>query len=412
MTETQTTTTRFASASVLVLALTTGLTATNMAALGAFIPTISDEMHVSVPLLGQVTTAVFVLGAGFSLFSGPLADHIGKRRVIFIGLATLIISAAGTALAPSFGWLLATRLISAFSGGAVIGSALAMAGGAFTGDERRRAISWISTGTASAAIAGIPLMALLASATSWRVAYSVVAGLGLLWFMLILRLIPDDATHTRQPFRIAQILAAYRPLVGARPMHTLFLASLLRAISWVGVLTYLGAFFADQFGMSTGEIGWTYMVGGTAYFGGTKLSGGNLAGLEPRNAFALSVFAMGGLLCLTMLLPLNPFFSIGLLALAAVGGGVSWVLLVTLLASETPAGQGTTMALNSGVFSLGSALGGAAGGGLLALGAYPVMALGLAGFAVVATALVWLPSTALLPRRAAESASTKEGALP
>jgi predicted MFS family arabinose efflux permease len=171
-------------------------------------------------------------------------------------------------------------------------------------------------------------------------------------------------------------------------------------VTWIGVLTYVGAFFADEFGMSTREIGWAYMAGGTAYFGGTKLSGGSLGGLTPRNAFALSVAAMGGLLCLTLLLPVNPFFAIALLALAAVAGGVSWVLLITLLAGETPAGQGTTMALSSAVFALGSALGGAFGGGLLALGGYPALAVGLAGFAVAATALVWLPSTAMLPHHA------------
>ena len=411
MTTTQSTTARFASASVLVLALTTGLTATNMAALGAFIPTISDDLNVSVPLLGQVTTAVFVLGAGFSLFAGPLADHIGKRRVILIGLATLVVSAAGTALAPTYGWLLATRLISAFSGGAVIGSALAIAGATFSGDERRRAISWISTGTASAATAGVPLMALLASVASWRFAYWVVAGLGLLWVLCIRRLVPDDATHNQQPFRAQQILSAYRPLVGARPMLRLYLASLLRAICWIGVLTYAGAFFSDEFGMSTREIGWAYMAGGAAYFLGTKLSGGSLGGLTPRNAFALATAAMGGLLSLCLLLPIDPFFSLALLSVAAIAGGAAWVLLVTLLATETPAGQGTTMALNAAAFALGSALGGGFGGGLLALGGYPALALGLTGFAFAATALVWLPSTALVPRRAARQVERKGGAM-
>jgi predicted MFS family arabinose efflux permease len=228
--------------------------------------------------------------------------------------------------------------------------------------------------------------------------------------MLILRLIPDDATHTREPFRIAQILAAYRPLTGSRPMLVLYLASLLRAICWVGIATYLGAFFADEFGMSTREVGWAYMVGGTAYFGGTKLSGGSLGGLTPRHAFALATAALGGLLGLSMLLPAGPFGSVGLLALAATSGGVGWVLLITLLSSETPAGQGTTMALNAAVFSLGSALGGAAGGGLLALGGFPAVAVGLAGFAFTAAALVWLPSIAWLPRRA-KPAGTGGGAV-
>jgi predicted MFS family arabinose efflux permease len=58
-----------------------------------------------------------------------------------------------------------------------------------------------------------------------------------------------------------------------------------------------------------------------------------------------------------------------------------------MLSDETPAGQGTTMVLAVSVYSLGAAVGGAAGGLLLALGGYPALGAGLPVFAVAAAAL-------------------------
>lgn len=382
----------------LVLAMAAMLGMVNLASLGAFLPVISRDLNVSVPALGQVTTATFLGAACIAILAGPLSDLYGKRRLLVLGLATLALSAAGTWLAPTFGWLLAARLLSAISGGTLAGTTLAVAGTLFDGAERRRAMSWIASGIAAGAIVGIPFLTVVASLSSWRSAYAVLAGLTLFWIALSQWLLPNDAADGGR-LQLGTIVAAYHPLLGDRTMLTLNGSTILRASAWVGTLTYVGAYLGNEHGLSTSEIGWAYMLGGGGYFLGTKLAGGRLGALDLRTVYGLGTIAMGLLLGLAIALPIGPMAAIAMIAVAAIAGGLGYVALVTLVSSSSPAGQGTTMSLNAAVFQLGAALGGLFGGLLLAIGGYATLGLGLMGFAFLATALVWRPAPRARLRR-------------
>ncbi len=384
-----------ASVRPLVVALTLALAAmlgmVNGASLGAFMPDISRDLDVSVPLLGQITTAIFLGGTAISFCAGPLADLYGKRRILVIGLCAVSLSAFGTTFAPTYGWLLGTRLISAISAGILAGTTLAMAGTLFDGDERRRAMSWVASGMAAGAIIGIPLLTIIASFSSWRGAYAVISGIALVWIVLIRRLLPNDASDGG-PLRVRKILTAYKPLMRDRTMLQLYGSTIARAIGWVGTLTYIGAYLGEELGLATSQIGWAYMVGGGGYFIGTKVAGGRLGGRDLRAVYGIGTIAMGVLLGLAMALPVGAAAAIAIMGCAALAGGFGWVGLVTLVSTSSPAGQGTTMSLNAASFQLGSAFGGLFGGVLLATGGYPTLGIGLMGFAFLATSLVWRPA--------------------
>lgn len=54
------------------------------------------------------------------------------------------------------------------------------------------------------------------------------------------------------------------------------------------MLTYLGALLEERFGLSTGEIGLVYMIGGSGYFAGSLAAGSPLARLPARPLVAVS----------------------------------------------------------------------------------------------------------------------------
>jgi predicted MFS family arabinose efflux permease len=81
--------------------------------------------------------------------------------------------------------------------------------------------------------------------------------------------------------------------------------------------------------------------------------------------------------------------------IGAMLSGLASVGSTSLLAVESPAGAGTTMALNASLLNAGGAIGAAVGGILLAIGGYGAMAVGLPAFALLAAALVlWPPRPA------------------
>lgn len=375
-----------------ILATTAMLGMLNIASMGPLMAEISRDLMVSAPLLGQITAAIFMGSAVIGLFAGPLGDEYGKKRLIVMGLVIVSISAFGTVFAPTYGWLFAARVLSAFSGGLLTGTTLAIAGTLFSGARRRAAMGSIASGIALGPIIGIPALTLVASWASWRASYGVISGLGLISALLAYRYLVDDSNRSAGRFKMAKFQDAYRPLLRDRAMTRLYTASMIRAIGWVGMLTYLGAYLGQGLGLSVSRVGVATMIAGLGYFAGTKIAGGPVGDVNPRMLYGAATFACGVFLGLGIALPLGPTPAVTLLTVAAMSGGIGWVALISLISSESPAGQGTTMSLNSSVFTFGSAIGGAAGGVLLALGGYTGLGLGLMGFIMFAGGLVWRPN--------------------
>jgi predicted MFS family arabinose efflux permease len=213
-----------------------------------------------------------------------------------------------------------------------------------------------------------------------------VVGCGLLRLAL-----PSDPPISATPFRPRSIMTAYRPFVGHWAMSTLLAGSALRAIAWMGMLTYFGAFWVEERGLSISGSGLMLMIGGTGFFCGSLAAGGRLGRFDLRLLFAATTGAAITLLGLLYTLPVEPSALVLLLFAAGFLGAVSLVALTTLLASETPAAPATTMALNSSAVSLGSAFGAMAGGGLLAIGGYGVLGSGLTAFGIASALAVWRP---------------------
>ncbi len=382
------------------LTLTSFVGLLNGFALGPFLPAISADIGTSVPVLGQVATATFLITAIGGLVVGPLADRLGHRRMILAGLVTTLLSAAGTALAPGFGVLLITRMIGGIGGSVSSGVPLAVAGSRFAGDARRRALSIITATVAAGAVVGAPLLTSIGAALSWRAAFGFVAfltALALLGFGLFFpREAPrEDATGSL----LRGLVEAYLPLIAERRMVLLFGAALLQAIAWTGPFTYLGAFFEDQLGFTTQEIGYGYMATGAGFFAGSVLGGGRMRGVPLATIFALSTALIGVLWAAILIADAGPYLTVGMLVCLTVVGGIGRVAFTTLLANVSPAGAATTMVLNASTITLGAALGSLLGGSLIGLGGYRLLGVGLPVFAFSAALVLTLGHARNTPAR-------------
>lgn len=131
------------------------------------------------------------------------------------------------------------------------------------------------------------------------------------------------------------------------------------------------------------------MIAGAAYFLASLAAGGPLARLPARPLLAGGNAVMALLVGLVFSATLGVAGTVAVLAVTCAAGAIGWVGLAALLAAESPAGTGTTMTLNSALFNVGAAGGGAAGGLLLATGGYEALALGLPAFGLVSALLAW-----------------------
>ena len=356
--------------------------------LGPFLPAIAADLNTSVALVGQVMTAALVMVAVSGLISGPLADHIGHRRSISIGLAIITASAAVMALAPNYPILLAGGIIGGLGGSMTHGVAFGVVAERFSGDAQRKAVSYVQASATSANILGAPILTSIAAVTLWRGSYLFVAAMLLLTVYLVRRGI-SATPMPETSFSPRGVLSAYRPLLAERRTMTIYGASLLRSMGWMGPMLYIGAFYIEQLGFSIQEVGFALMVTGAGIFSGNLLAGGRLGVFNLRLLFAATTAMLSVALILIFTAPTGPFLTVGIAGVSAFITGVSFTALTALLASESPAGSSTTMVLNMSVLAAGGALGAAIGGvfvsvfGFSALGlVFPVFLLGAAALAL------------------------------
>lgn len=381
-----------------MLAIVFGPFMGNLIMLGVspFFPSISSDLGVSVPALGQVVSGMLLLSAVLALIVGPLADQYGHRRLLTIGVIAASTSLISFGLAPSYWFLILAGLIGGLATASLPSLSTAVAGSFFSGDERRRALGWSSSAGAGSAVVGVPLLVGLSDFVGWRTALIVagVVALGGIW--LIGAAIPRVTNDHRSRLAVRFLKDAYRPLLGHGPTARLLGATVLRNVCWSGYLTYLAALMHSRLGLTTAQIGAMFLIGGGMYVFGSLSTRRLLSKVNVRLTVALANASMGLMVALVFSGALGVPATLVMTTLTGIAAGVAWVSIVTLLAEESPAGAGTTMAANSAAFNLGAAGGGALGGLMLALGGYSSLGIVLALFALAGATLVSLRSHAIV----------------
>ncbi|TVR75307.1 MAG: MFS transporter [Sphaerobacteraceae bacterium] len=374
---------------LVVLCLAMFTSGMNAMGLQPFLVSVGEDLGVSVPSVGQAVTVTLLMSAVSGLIAGPIADHYGHRRLMVLGAAVLAVSAIGSALSPTYFIFMGFRLFGGLSLALLTGLALAIAGSYFAGEARRRALSVTVSAMSGTAILGVPLLSWIGDAFSWRWAFGTIGAIAIVLIPILATLIPSTLAPTRR-FRLSQLISSYRPLLAQRAMIALYIGSFLRAIFWLGILTYFGAFLIEEHGLTLQQVGITYMFGGLGFLIGSLAAGGRVGQFNHRTLFTI-VTVVGALFFgLAYTAPVGPIGAVLLLTIGGFFGAMGWVVLNTMMANESDAGAGTTMSLNTAIFNLGSAAGGAAGGAILAVGGYSAIGLTLPVLALIASVVVML----------------------
>lgn len=104
------------------------------------VPTIGRDLHASLGALQWVLTGYLVTVAALLLLSGAVADRIGRRRLVTVGLFVMFASAVLCAVAPTITVLIAARVAQGVGGAMVVPSSLALLNGTLREPDRARGI--------------------------------------------------------------------------------------------------------------------------------------------------------------------------------------------------------------------------------------------------------------------------------
>ncbi|HVU52104.1 MAG TPA: MFS transporter [Polyangia bacterium] len=131
-------------------------------------PAIQAAFHLTNRQVGYLAFANLVVFAAASLISGPVADRVGPRKVIFAGILVWSIATIGSALSSSFHVLLFFRALVGVGEGAYGPSANALLCADAPPEKRGRAMGIYNVGMALGGTLGLCLGALLEPLIGWR----------------------------------------------------------------------------------------------------------------------------------------------------------------------------------------------------------------------------------------------------
>jgi DHA1 family bicyclomycin/chloramphenicol resistance-like MFS transporter len=203
------------------------------------LPEIAATLSPDAPNAAQLVVTSFVLGMGIgTLFTGPLSDTFGRKRVILIGSGLYALAALACYFAPSLEVLLAARLLQGLAAAAPRTVAIAMVRDLFSGREMAKIMSFVMMiFTIVPALA--PLMGQgIISLGGWHaifLAYILFAGLAMLW--LGLRQPETLPVENRRPLHLATLwtgtkeLFTHRIVVVSTLLQTLTLGCLFATLS-------------------------------------------------------------------------------------------------------------------------------------------------------------------------------------
>jgi EmrB/QacA subfamily drug resistance transporter len=172
------------------------------------LPSIGRDLQAGVAGLQWVVAAYTITLAALLMFSGSVADRIGRRTIFQVGLSLFILGSWLCSLAPSLGALIGFRVLQGAGGSMLNPAALGIITNTFTGPaERARAIGiWDGVFGLSMAL-GPVLGGVLVGAVGWRGIFWANIPVGLAATALTALFVPDSkAPRPRRADPVGQFL--------------------------------------------------------------------------------------------------------------------------------------------------------------------------------------------------------------
>lgn len=161
-------------------------------------PAMGAALDASGPAI-QLTMTTFLAGIVLGqLLIGPISDGVGRRRLMLAGTVAFTAFSLACALSPSVELLIGFRFLHGASGAIGMVLARAVLTDRFAGPALPRTFALLSQIMAIGPVLAPVLGGLVLSLGSWRTVFAVLAGFGLLQFVVVLLAIPESLPPERR----------------------------------------------------------------------------------------------------------------------------------------------------------------------------------------------------------------------
>lgn len=324
------------------------------------LPLLQREFGVSVSQSGWLVSAYALGYALFALIAGPISDRLDRRKVLLAGLVGFTVFTAACGGTWDFWSLFATRLLAGIAAAFVTPQIWASIPVTVAPSSIVKTMGYATAGLAIAQVAGIPIASFLSS-LGWRIPFFAIAAASVLLWILLYAKFPNVQPATAAKGRL---FAPYAHVGRSRPLMLSLVAYLLFQTGNFAALSFIGAWFAKDFGATQTMIGAAMIVIGLGNAIGSLTGSRLVVRLGQQRSLLLGIIALGVIYLVTAFVH-TMWIAVIILALGMLVGGFLFPVLMSELQSHTDLARGTVSSLSNAAMYAGTTIGGAVGGYLL-----------------------------------------------
>ncbi|MEU1376380.1 MFS transporter [Streptomyces triculaminicus] len=325
------------------------------------LPNVADDLHTSVPTAGYLVSA-YALGVvvGAPLLTA-LGSRIPRKRMLILLMALFTVGNLASALAPSFGPLVAARVLAGLPHGAFFGVGSVVAARLVAPGRQARAVATMFLGLTVANIVGVPAATLLGQHLGWRATFLVVAAIGLAAMAALARLIP------RLPPEQGAGLGKELRALGGRQVLLGLLTTVFGFAGVFAVYSYLSAMTVEVTGFSETSVTFVLALFGVGMTLGV-LAAGPLTDRAPRPTLYGALAGLAAVLVVLDLVAHVKWAVLVAVVLLGAAGSMTSTPLQMLIMNKAKSAPTLAAASNHSAFNLANAGGAWLGGAAIAAG--------------------------------------------
>ncbi len=315
----------------------------------------------------SILVASYSVSAFFSgLIIAMVIDKFDRKRSLLIAFARFLIGTIACGFAPTYGLLLAARIMAGLFGGIIGAQVLSIVADLFAYERRGRAMAVVMSAFAAASILGVPISLYLTNLFhfNWHIPFILIGSLGVLFVPLIIRYIPKMKGHI---ITLENSKSPFEALINVFRVQVQRDALLFSGMLMMGhflIIPFINPYIEFNKGFSKEIIPMIYLFGGMASLVGALLLGRFSDKVGKLPIFLWSVFFSLFMVLIITRMP-NVHFSIVLCFFALwFVLGTSRAITAQAMISEVVKSEqrGSFMSVNGSVQQLGSGLAALAAG--------------------------------------------------
>jgi multidrug resistance protein len=225
------------------------------------LPFYAERMGADPFLVGVLVAAFAFAQLATAPLWGRLSDRWGRRPVILAGLTTSALAYLLFGLAGNLWVLLASRLVQG-AGGGINGVIQAYVADAVPGEERAKALGWLTAATSAGVMLG-PVIGSLSARLSPEAPGLIAAGLCLVNVAFAWRLLPEPRSEREEGER-APLLATLGDVFRqpGRPAHLMIWVYSAGMMAFMAMNGVLALYLERRFAVTEHTIGYFYLYVG------------------------------------------------------------------------------------------------------------------------------------------------------